>query len=273
MDRMTFTWNVSPELIHHGPVVFRWYGVLFASSFAIGFNLVKRMFIREKRPLIYVDYLVFYMMVGTIIGARLGHTLFYEPQVYLADPIRILYIWEGGLASHGAAVGIFVALSLFCLRHREFKFLWVNDRLCVGVALAGFMIRLGNFFNSEILGKPTSGSWGVIFSRVDMIPRHPAQMYEAISYLLIYFFLNRIYWKTPWYKAAGYIYGWFLILVFGVRFVLEFFKENQVPFEAGLPLNMGQLLSIPLVAIGMILVIRARKRGAVNIHETSKTTR
>ncbi len=256
---MILNWNVSPELLHLGPIVFRWYGVLFALSFAMGFNLTKHMFIREKRPLIYVDYLIFYMMVGTIIGARLGHTLFYEPQIYLADPIRILYIWEGGLASHGAAVGIFVALSLFCYRHRDFKFLWVNDRLCIGVAIAGFFIRLGNFFNSEILGKPTNGHWGVIFSRVDPIPRHPAQLYEAVCYLLIFCFLYRLYWKTEWYKVSGVIYGWFLIFVFGARFCLEFFKENQVAFESGMPLNMGQLLSIPLVIIGIILVYRGWK--------------
>jgi phosphatidylglycerol:prolipoprotein diacylglycerol transferase len=262
---MTFTWpfiwNVSPELLKIGPVVFRWYGVLFASSFAMGFHLTKHMFIREKRPLIYVDYLIFYMMVGTIIGARLGHTLFYEPEIYLADPIRILYIWEGGLASHGAAIGIFTALYLFTLRHKDFKFLWVTDRLCIGVAIAGFMIRLGNFFNSEILGKPTGGNWGVIFSRVDMVPRHPAQLYEAFSYLLIFFFLYHLYWRTRWYRFSGFIFGWFLILVFGVRFVLEFFKENQVPFEASLPLNLGQLLSIPLVTAGAILVFRAWKAG------------
>jgi phosphatidylglycerol:prolipoprotein diacylglycerol transferase len=259
---MAITWNVSPEMIHIGPIVFRWYGVLFALSFAAGFHLTKAMFIREKRPVIDVDYLIFYMMVGTIVGARLGHTLFYEPQIYLHDPIRILMIWEGGLASHGAAIGIFTAFYLFTRRHPEYTFLYLVDRCCVGVGLAGFLIRTGNFFNSEIIGKPTNSDWGIVFSRVDAIPRHPAQLYEAFSYLFIFFFVYRLYWKTRWYKYPGVIFGTFIALVFGVRFVLEFFKENQVPFEAGLPLNMGQLLSIPLVLAGIFLVLRGRKHEA-----------
>lgn len=253
---MAFNWNVSPELLQLGPIVFRWYGILFALSFALGFHLTKKMFIREKRPLIYVDYLIFYMMVATVIGARLGHTLFYEPSVYLADPVRILYIWEGGLASHGAAIGIFTALWLFCKRNPQFSFLWVVDRLCIGVAGAGVLIRTGNFFNSEILGRPTHSNWGVVFSRIDQVPRHPAQLYEALCYLLIFIWLYRLYWKTEWYKVPGFIIGNFLVLVFGARFVLEFFKENQVAFESGLPLNLGQLFSIPLILIGTFLIVR-----------------
>jgi prolipoprotein diacylglyceryl transferase len=259
---MLFTWNASPEMIHLGPITFRWYGVLFALAFAAGFNLTKAMFIRENRPVIDVDYLIFYMMIGTIVGARLGHTLFYEPEIYLRDPIRILKIWEGGLASHGAAIGIFTAFYIFTRRHREYTFLYLVDRCCIGVAIAGFMIRTGNFFNSEIIGRPTGGNWGVIFSRVDMIPRHPTQMYEAFAYLLIFFFVYRLYWKTKWYKYRGVIFGTFLALVFGARFILEFWKENQVPFEAGMPLNMGQLLSLPLIAVGIFLVIRGRKNEA-----------
>jgi phosphatidylglycerol:prolipoprotein diacylglycerol transferase len=253
-------WNVSPDLLHLGPITFRWYGVLFALCFAAGFQITKAAFIREKRPLIYVDYLIFYMMVGTVVGARLGHTLFYEPDIYLRDPIRILKIWEGGLASHGAAVGIFTAMWLFCRKYRDFTFLWVCDRNCIGVAISGFLIRTGNLFNSEILGKPTHADWGVVFARVDQIPRHPAQVYEALSYLMIFFFLYRMYWKTKWYKVDGVIFGSFLVLCFGARFFLEFFKENQVGFEASLPLNMGQLLSIPLVIAGAALVIRGYRR-------------
>jgi len=259
---LTLTWNVSPILLHLGPVTFRWYGVLFALSFWLGYEIVKAAFIREKKPLIHVDYLIFYMMIGTIVGARLGHTLFYEPEIYLRDPIRILKIWEGGLASHGAAIGIFLALYLFIRKYKGYTFLWICDRCCIGVAIAGFLIRTGNFFNSEIIGKPTHANWGVIFERVDMLPRHPAQLYEAFCYLLIFLFLFRTYWKTHWYKVPGFIFGWFLVLVFGARFCLEFVKENQVPFEAHLPLNLGQLLSIPLIAAGAWLVARAYRLNA-----------
>jgi phosphatidylglycerol---prolipoprotein diacylglyceryl transferase len=250
------TWNVSPELLQIGPLTFRWYGVLFATGFAVGFELVKKMFEREKRPVIYVDYLVFTMMLATVIGARLGHTLFYEPSIYLADPIRILYIWEGGLASHGAALGIFLGLFLFTRKYREFTFLYLVDRLSVVVALAGFFIRLGNFFNSEIIGKPTESHFGIIFSRVDLVPRHPTQLYEALCYLIIFFGLHRLYWKTRWAQFPGFIFGQFLVWVFGVRFFVEFLKENQVAFESQLPINLGQIFSIPLILLGLTFVIR-----------------
>jgi phosphatidylglycerol:prolipoprotein diacylglycerol transferase len=167
-------WNASPEIFTLGPLTLRWYGLLFASGFALGFQVVKKFFIQENVPTEYLDPLVFYLMVGTIIGARLGHCLFYEPSVYLADPIRILKVWEGGLASHGGALGVLVALYVFVRKFKRFTYLYICDRVAVAATLAGAMIRLGNLFNSEIIGKPTTVPWGFIFQKVDQIPRHPA---------------------------------------------------------------------------------------------------
>ncbi|MCM2324411.1 MAG: prolipoprotein diacylglyceryl transferase [Oligoflexia bacterium] len=251
-------WNVSPELIGLGGLSIRWYGLLFALSFILGFWIIQRIFAAEKVSDKHLDPLFITMIVGTIAGARLGHCLFYEPEIYLRDPIRILKIWEGGLASHGAAIGIFAALYYFARKHR-LRWLWLVDRLCITVALAGGFIRLGNLFNSEILGKATDLPWSFVFVRVDPVPRHPAQLYESLTYFAIFAVLYRLYWKAGKGRLPGYLFGLFLMLVFGARFILEFFKEYQVPFEAGLPLNMGQVLSIPLVALGLYLFVRARR--------------
>lgn len=254
-------WDMDPEAIRIGDFAVRWYGLLFATSFLMGFHLTKQIFVAEKVKVELLDRLLIFMIVGTVLGARLGHTLFYEPEVYLQNPLRILKVWEGGLASHGAFVGITVALWIFCRRH-GLGLLWLMDRLTLGVALAGFFIRLGNFFNSEIVGRPSDLPWAVSFARLDGVARHPAQLYESISYLLIFLVLYWFYWKTAVSKARGFMLGAFLVLVFGVRFVLEFFKENQVPFEAGLPVNMGQLLSVPLVLGGLFLMWQAYRYTA-----------
>ncbi|MCM2277666.1 MAG: prolipoprotein diacylglyceryl transferase [Oligoflexia bacterium] len=250
-------WNVSPELLSIGSFSIRWYGLLFAISFVLGFRIVQKMFAAEKVSEKHLDPLFIYMIVGTIGGARVGHCLFYEPEIYLADPIRILKVWEGGLASHGAAIGIFFALFLYCRKHR-LSWLWLVDRLCITVALAGGFIRLGNLFNSEILGKPAELPWSFVFTRIDAIPRHPTQLYESLGYFAAFALLYRLYWSGKG-KRQGYLFGLFLMLIFGSRFVWEFFKENQVAFESSLPLNMGQLLSVPLVALGAFLFARAAR--------------
>jgi phosphatidylglycerol:prolipoprotein diacylglycerol transferase len=252
-------WNASPLLLEIGPLSLRWYGLLFAGGFIVGHAVTARYFAHEKKSLVLVDQLLLYVAIGTIVGARLGHTLFYEPDVYLQQPWRIPMVWEGGLASHGAAVGIFLAIYLYFRRHRELGLLWVFDRAAPAVAIAGVFIRTGNLFNSEILGKKADVPWAFVFQRVDSVPRHPAMMYEAAAYLVIYLVLNRLYWKKSVRQAKGMLFGLFLITVFGARFLLEFFKEAQVAFEEGMALNMGQLLSIPLIALGLWLVLRARR--------------
>ncbi|MCF8241436.1 MAG: prolipoprotein diacylglyceryl transferase [Melioribacteraceae bacterium] len=253
-------WDVSPEIFSVGFLSVRWYGLLFATSFILGFQIMTWIYRKEKKPVDDLNDLIWYMILGTVIGARLGHCLFYNPVYYLSNPLEILQIWKGGLASHGAAIGILYALYLYSKKKKDQPYLWVFDRVVITVALAGFFIRTGNLFNSEIIGIPTDLSWGFIFARIDDIPRHPAQLYEAFAYLLIFVVLITIYYKKEGRFRDGYLFGIFLVLVFAFRFVIEFVKENQVSFEEGLILNMGQILSIPLIALGIYLIVRAHKK-------------
>lgn len=253
-------WNVSPDIFSIGPITIRWYGLLFAMSFIVGYQIMVIIFKRENKSEHDLNDLVWYMILGTVLGARLGHCLFYNPDYYLSHPLEILQIWKGGLASHGAAIGIITALVLYARKKKEISFLWVIDRIVITVALSGFFIRLGNLFNSEIIGKPTNGNWGFVFVSVDNIPRHPAQLYEAIAYLLIFIFLLTFYFRVKGKFKNGLLFGLFLITVFGFRFFVEFLKENQSIFEQNLFLNMGQLLSIPFVILGIYFLFRKDKK-------------
>ncbi|MBL7992706.1 MAG: prolipoprotein diacylglyceryl transferase [Candidatus Kapabacteria bacterium] len=251
------TWDVKPEMFTFGSVTIRWYGLLFSSGFFLGYLLMSRMFMREYRPVTDMEPLTFYMIGGTILGMRLGHCLFYQPDYYLANPLEILQIWKGGYASHGAVVGISIALWLYARKRPAQPFLWIIDRIAIVVALAAFLIRVGNFFNHEMIGHPTDLPWAVIFTQRDLLPRHPSQLYEAVCYILTFalmrFMYNRYDAKTP----NGLLLGVFFICIFGARFAIEFTKENQVAFENGLPFNMGQILSVPLVALGVFLMWRS----------------
>ena len=209
------------------------------------------MFINEGLSDIVLDRLTIYMTVGTIAGARLGHCFFYEPGFYLRHPLEILFIWHGGLASHGAAIGILIALWLFVKKEKK-GYLWVLDRIAVVVALAAFLIRMGNLMNSEIYGTETALPWGFVFLRNnEVVPKHPTQIYEGLVYILIFFLLYRMYWREKGKVYQGLLISIFLILVFGSRFFIEFLKENQVAFEASMKLNMGQILSIPFILLGI----------------------
>jgi len=247
-------WDVNPEIFSIGIVSIRYYSLLFMLSFIIGLYIFQWVYKREKIAKDELDPLLIYMLLGTVVGARLGHCLFYDAAYYLAHPVKILKVWEGGLASHGAAIGILLALYFFSRKRPQQPFLWLVDRIVITVALAGSFIRLGNLFNSEILGKPTDVAWSFIFDRVDQIPRHPAQIYESIAYLIIFIILFMIYKKKGPETPRGLLLGLFLVLVFGFRFFVEFLKENQVAFEAGMAMNMGQILSIPAVIGGAILI-------------------
>ena len=250
-------WDVSPELLRLGPFALRWYGLCFALGFLLGYFIVRWIFQREHKPERDLDRLLFYMLAGTIIGARLGHCLFYEPAFYLRHPLEILMIWKGGLASHGGAIGILISLYLYSRSRPEQPYLWLLDRIAIPTALGGCFIRLGNLFNSEILGTPTDVPWAFVFARIDDVPRHPAQLYESIVYLLIFAVLLAVYRKLGERTPRGLLTGLFLALVFGARFLIEFVKVRQAAFGEGLPLSMGQLLSIPMILAGLVLLWRA----------------
>ena len=264
-------WDVSPEIFHLGPVSVRWYGLLFALSFVIGYLILTRIFVKEGKPKTDVEQLSVYVIFGTVIGARLGHCLFYNPSYYLSNPIEILKVWEGGLASHGAALGILIALYLYSRKKKDQNYFWLLDRLVIVVALGGSLIRLGNLFNSEIYGIETQVPWAFIFPNgagAGMVPRHPTQIYESLAYLLIFIILFIIYNKRKNTFNNGFLFGLFLILVFTFRFFVEFVKAVQEPFEANLPLKMGQWLSIPFVIIGIYFLIR----GLPKVQKESRDT-
>jgi len=260
MTLQIIPWNVDPEIFRIGNFAVRWYGLLFASGFVIGYYILRKIFKNEGLGDATLDRLTVYVAVGTIIGARLGHCLFYEPEFYLANPIQILYVWKGGLASHGAAIGILLMLWLFVRKEKK-PFIWAIDRVVIVVALAGALIRLGNLMNSEIYGIETNLPWGFVFLRNgESVPKHPTQIYESLAYLLTFVILLRVYWKNKGKQKPGLLFGLFLILVFGFRFLVEYIKNDQVTFEAGMNFNMGQLLSIPFILAGIALLVWAFRK-------------
>lgn len=253
-------WNVNPEIFRLGGFSIRWYGLLWAIGIWLTLFVVGKLFKHEHISEKWLDKLFTYTVLGGIIGARLGHCLFYGFSYYIAHPIEILYIWNGGLASHGGAFGILVAIYLYDKNVSKKGFLWVMDRLVIGVALAGASIRLGNLMNSEIYGTATSLPWGFIFvNNGETEPMHPTQIYEMIYCLVTFAVTWWMYWKKEAYKQPGLIYAVFLMGIFGVRFLLEFIKLDQESFEAGMVLNMGQILSIPFIVWSIWLLLKKRE--------------
>lgn len=272
------TWDVPPEIFSLGPIHVRWYGALWALGIWLALIVVQRLFKHEKLPEAWIDKLFIYTVVGTIVGARLGHCFFYEwhaldepvkflgieftyGNYYLTHPWELLYVWRGGLASHGGAIGILIALYLYNKNVSHKGFLWGLDRLVIGAALTGAAIRLGNLMNSEIYGSATTLPWGFIFVRDGQTqPMHPTQIYEMIYCILTFVITWWLYWKKEAYKKTGRIYGVFLIGIFGSRFILEFIKLNQEDFESGMFLNMGQILSIPFIIWGLWLIFKTTQK-------------
>jgi len=257
-----FVWNIDPEIFRLGSIAVRWYGLLFALGFILGYLILVQIYRNEKRSEENLSSLFLYIFLGTVIGARLGHVLFYQPDYYLARPWEILMIWQGGLASHGGFAGVLIAIYLYLRKYRDMGFLELADRLAVPSLLAASFIRIGNFFNSEIIGLPSRFPWAIIFLRVDNVPRHPAMLYEAGTYLLAFCGVYLAYWKTRIAQYPGRILGASLTLCFLARFMIEFVKEEQVPFEEGMTLNMGQLLSIPFIVAGIVLIYLSSKMPA-----------
>ena len=266
MHFFVIPWDVNPEIFRIGSFAVRWYGLLFASAFLFGYIIMLKIFRNENLSDALLDKLTIYMAVGVIAGARLGHCLFYEPGFYLSHPLEILKVWHGGLASHGAAIGILLAIWLFCRKEKR-DYNWVIDRIAIVVALAGVFIRTGNLMNSEIYGVETTLPWGFVFLRNgETAPKHPTQIYEALSYLFIFFLLYRLYWRKKGEHIQGTLISLAIILIFVARFFIEFLKEDQVPFEAAMKLNMGQLLSIPFIILGFIWLwfsLKKNKRAVI----------
>lgn len=249
-------WNVDSDIfiipfINH-PI--KWYGIFWLIGIAASYNVIKRVLSKDGKSTDFLDQLTLYIITGTIIGARLGHVLFYDPQYYLANPLKIIAIWEGGLASHGGGIGILVAIALFAKKN-NISFLWMADRVALVVPLAGGCIRLGNLMNSEMIGKPTDVPWAFIFTKIDSIPRHPAQLYEAIFCFLLFAAMIVSYKKDSFKNKNGKSFGLLLTVLFSFRFIDEFFKINQEAFEDTMAINMGQILSIPFIIIGLYLLI------------------
>ncbi|KWW29283.1 MAG: prolipoprotein diacylglyceryl transferase [bacterium P3] len=259
-------WNVDPVMLHLGGFSLRWYSIGFLLAFLIGYCIFYRMCKRENVAVKYLDNLVLYVFVATLAGARLGHCLFYEPDYFLTAahwpeiflPFNLHtgeFTGYQGLASHGAAIAILLAIWLYNRRFHV-NVWWLLDRLVIIVALAGCFIRLGNLMNSEIYGIETSLPWGFIYERnLETVPKHPTQLYEAACYLLIFIVTYAVYLRKNGRMHNGRLFGWWLVALFGARFLIEFVKEEQVAFEKGMSLDMGQWLSLPFIAAGAVIVV------------------
>lgn len=269
------TWTANPDLLHSF-ITIRWYGLMFAIGFLIGYNIEAKIFKHEGAPESWLGTLLMWTVAGTIIGARLGHVFFYEWDLYSQDPIRILYIWEGGLASHGGAIGVILGVFCFSWFTAKRNPLWTFDRLVIPIALVGGLIRLGNLMNHEIYGHATDLPWAFRFitnihqwqNGADPIfsaPSHPTQLYEAACYFALFGILMWMYWRKNAETRPGLIFGVFFIGIFLPRLLIEFVKNDQVAWEADMTLNMGQLLSIPFILCGIALVIYSLCRPKVHI--------
>lgn len=261
-------WNVDPVMFNIGSFGLRYYSLGFLLAFTLGYYIMYRIFRREQVKTDYLESLVVYIFLATLVGARLGHCLFYEPGHFLTADHWTEIFWPfdngkftgfQGLASHGAAIGILLALWLYWRRYK-LNIWWFLDRLVIVIALGGAFIRLGNLFNSEIYGSSTDLPWGFIFERNhETLPKHPTQLYESLSYFLIFGLTLWYYLKKNGNFKSGSILGWWFVSLFGVRFLIEFVKNDQVDFEADMVLNMGQILSIPFILGGLVIAWFAKQ--------------
>lgn len=258
-------WNADPTLFEFGPLAVRWYGLAFAVGFIVGYNIVARMFRHEGAPERWLGILLTYVVIATVVGARLGHVFFYEWDYYSAHPEKIIRIWEGGLASHGGTIAIIIALFIYSWLVTKKPASWVFDKIVVAIALVGGLIRLGNLMNSEIYGGPTDLPWGFVFVRDGQtVPAHPTQIYEALCYFALFGLLMWMYWKKNAEERPWLITGVFFIGIFLPRFLIEYVKNVQVESEyqmiATYGMNLGQMLSIPFILLGVGLVVWAMTR-------------
>lgn len=269
---LVVTWDVNPALFHLGSFEVRYYGVLWAVALGISAYIFHHIMIREGLSEKTFDSVFWFGVISTVLGSRLGHCLFYDPGYYLTHPVEILDIRQGGMASHGAAVGLLIGLWLFS-RKNKLPYIWSLDRISIVVAISGVAVRLGNLMNSEIYGTVTSLPWGFIFVRDgETLPKHPTQIYEALCYLVLFVILLWMYYKKDLARRRpGVMFGFFLIILFGTRFLIEFIKNPQVDFEQNMVLNMGQLLSIPFIVAGVVILWRALKQAPLTPSPLKKT--
>lgn len=264
-------WDIDPILFSLGSIEVRYYGLLWAIGLGISAVMFSDMIKREGYSEKTYDSIFWYGVLSTMIGARLGHCLFYDPGYYLLNPVEILYIWQGGLASHGAAVGLLVGLWLFS-RKNKMPYIWALDRISMAVAICGACVRIGNLMNSEIYGTQTDLPWGFVFVRMgETLPMHPTQIYEALVYLALFAVLCWMYYgrQIP-QRRPGVMFGLFLIVLFGSRFFIEYIKNIQATFEQNMALNMGQLLSIPFVVLGVAVLVWALRKAPVEQKKHNK---
>lgn len=264
-------WDFNPVIIDSF-ITIRWYSMMFLIGFLVGYKIVEKMFKHEGAPEKWLGSLLLWVMVGTVVGARLGHVFFYEWEYYSQHPVEILYTWEGGLASHGGAIGVILAVLCFSKFTAKRNALWTFDRLVVAIALVGGLIRLGNLFNSEIFGHATDLPWGFMFVRsrewhalYEGQACHPTQIYEALCYFALFGLMMWMYWKKNAQTRPGLLFGTFFIGIFLTRFLIELIKNDQTAFEADMTLNMGQWLSIPFILAGIFFIIYAMRRPPVHI--------
>lgn len=270
---LSINWDASPVLVDlFGKFSIRYYSLLFATGLYLGYLVVINIYKKEGFDVDKLESLALAIFIATFLGARIGHCLFYEPSYYLQHPLEIILPFTfkngefnmtgyQGLASHGGIFAVFVTILWWCRKHAVNVF-DILDKVAIGGALTAVFIRLGNFMNSEILGKATNSDFGVIFKRVDNVVRHPAQLYESLAYLLIFLILFTMYKKGKGKFGQGFIFGTFFTLLFVARFFIEFVKIDQVAFEQNIPLNMGQWLSVPFIILGLIVMYTKRKNKA-----------
>ena len=270
MNDFIIEWAPNEKIFSFGPIAIHWYSMMFLLAFYIGFQILKKIYIKEKKNVALLDPFLVHMVLGTIIGARLGEVFFYNWEYFQNNLLEIFlpiklndsgvdFIGFRGLSSHGATVGIIISIFIYKIRYKYDSVLWIFDRLVIAVAVGGMFVRIGNFFNSEIVGKFTNSDFGVVFlNRGDSLPRHPAQLYEAFGYLILFILLVFIYNKTKLSLKKGFIFGLFLITLFTIRFVVEYVKESQGGIEKTLGIiSTGQWLSIPFIIIGILLMINS----------------
>ena len=274
MHLLSFNWNPS-EGIDLGFFTIQYYSLMFVVAFIVGWFLMKPIYKKEGVEMVRLDSLFIYMVLAILIGARLGHVIFYQSELFYEDfwsvflPIStkngIQFTGFRGLASHGAAIGVIIAMYIYNRKVLKRNFLWILDRVVIPVAFGAVLVRIGNFLNSEIVGKKTNSDYGVVFEKLgEDFARHPAQLYEAFGYIFVFIILYRMYWKTDKGNQLGYLFGLFLVLLMSVRFVAEFFKKSQEGFEdmLGNTLSTGQWLSIPFIIVGIYFMVKSKKKLA-----------